>query len=361
MRVTVDGRPRHRHPRRPRRRVHSRGHICPKGPALRELHEDPDRLRRPCAAPPRGWEPIGWDDALDEVAEPAARRPARATGATPSASTSATPPCTATAPRSGAQAARRSRSRTQNRFDPNSQDSNPRLFACMQVYGDVTALPVPDIDRTDSCSILGANPVAVERQHDGARRRARPAARRSASGAGGSSSSIRGAPRRRRSRDAHHFIRPGGDAALLLAMLHVLFAEGARRRGAASARSRPASTQLARARRRASRPSASRPRSGIDAEAIRAPRARARGRARRAVVYGRIGTCQNEFGPVASWLIEALNVVTGNFDREGGVDVRDARGRRRRPRAPRAAAAGTGAAAPACAACPSCSARSPRP
>ena len=38
-----------------------------------------------------------------------------------------------------------------------------------------------------------------------------------------------------------------------------------------------------------------------------------------AAVYGRIGTCTQEFGTLASWLVDVLNVLTGNLDREGGA------------------------------------------
>ena len=57
--------------------VFSRGHICPKGPALRELHDDPDRLRTPVRRSAKGWDPIGWDEAIDEVAQALRRVRAR--------------------------------------------------------------------------------------------------------------------------------------------------------------------------------------------------------------------------------------------------------------------------------------------
>jgi anaerobic selenocysteine-containing dehydrogenase len=49
--------------------VLSRGHICPKGPAMRELHEDPDRLRHPVRRGPGGFTPVRWDEAFTEAAE----------------------------------------------------------------------------------------------------------------------------------------------------------------------------------------------------------------------------------------------------------------------------------------------------
>ena len=38
-----------------------------------------------------------------------------------------------------------------------------------------------------------------------------------------------------------------------------------------------------------------------------------------AVAYGRIGICQQELGTTTSWLIDVLNLLTGNLDREGGA------------------------------------------
>jgi anaerobic selenocysteine-containing dehydrogenase len=39
----------------------------------------------------------------------------------------------------------------------------------------------------------------------------------------------------------------------------------------------------------------------------------------RAVVYGRVGACTQEFGGLTLWLIYCLNAVTGHLDREGGM------------------------------------------
>ena len=47
----------------------SQGHICPKAAALKDLHEDPDRLRRPLKRTADGWQELGWETALDEVAD----------------------------------------------------------------------------------------------------------------------------------------------------------------------------------------------------------------------------------------------------------------------------------------------------
>ncbi len=203
--------------------VFSRGHICPKGPALRELLDDPDRLRTPVRRAGAGWEPISWDTAFSEVA--ARLRAIRARhGRDAIGLYVGNPTVHSHRAALGAQLVTAAFG-TKNRFDPNSQDSAPRLFACMQVYGDVSAIPVPDIDRTDYLLVLGANPAASMGSMmalGDARARLR-----SVRGRGGRV--VLFDPRRTETAaiaDAHHFIRPGGDAALLLALLHVLFAEG---------------------------------------------------------------------------------------------------------------------------------------
>jgi anaerobic selenocysteine-containing dehydrogenase len=46
----------------------SRGHICPKATALKDLYEDPDRLREPLRRAAGRWERIAWQEAFEEVA-----------------------------------------------------------------------------------------------------------------------------------------------------------------------------------------------------------------------------------------------------------------------------------------------------
>ena len=273
LRVTVDGGAGHRRPRRSRRRALARPHL-PEGPGAARAARRSGSAARARAAHGAG---LG---ARSAGTRRSPRRPSgfargrrRSTGATRSASTSATRPCH----NHGAVARWRRRcSRalgTKNRFDPNSQDSNPRLFACLQMYGDLASLPVPDVDRTDFFLDPRRQPGRVERQRDDARRRARPA---------------QGHPRARRARRARRSAphRDGGlgrraplhppraaTRRCSLAMLHVLFAEGLvddeRRRqdGAAG------STRCGRSP-RASRPSAWPRAIGIDAGDD--PRARAR-------------------------------------------------------------------------------------
>jgi anaerobic selenocysteine-containing dehydrogenase len=292
--------------------VFSRGHICPKGPALRDLHEDPDRLTTPLRRTARGWQPVGWDEAL---AETAARLRAirKQHGRDAVGVYIGNPTVHNHRAALGAQLLTLALG-SRNVFNPNSQDSNPRLFACMQVYGDALSMPIVDVDRTDLLVILGANPAAsngsmlslgdVRRRMHGIRER------------GGRMILVD--PRRSETAawcDEHHFIRPGGDAALLLALLHVLFADGVDVRAVDEvAAGREALAALA----ARFAPERVAPAIGIAPDVIRRL-ARELASTPRAAVYGRVGTCQNEFGPLANWLIEALNIVSGHFDREGGV------------------------------------------
>jgi anaerobic selenocysteine-containing dehydrogenase len=293
--------------------VFSHGHICPKGPAMRDLYDDPDRLRRPMRRAGSGFEPTSWEDAFAEASarlhEVQARHGKHAVGVyigNPSVHNhGAILMVQALLTALG----------TRNRFDANSQDANPKLYASLLMFGDFTSITIPDIDRTDFFLVLGANPAAsngsvmtlgdVRGRLKGVRDR------------GGRFVLVD--PRRTETAayaDEHHFIRPGGDPALLLALLQVIFAEGLFDGAAVEkvARGLPALQAIA-ARFPPERVAAA---IGIEAEAIR-DLARGFARAKSAVAYGRVGVCTNEFGPVGSWLVEALNVVTGNFDRPGGA------------------------------------------
>jgi anaerobic selenocysteine-containing dehydrogenase len=293
--------------------VFSRGHICPKGPALREVLEDPDRLRQPMRRTAGGFVPVPWDEALDEAAA-RLREIQRRHGRDAVAFYYGNPIAHSHHAALGMQLLTFAL-RTHNRFDPNSQDSNPKLFACFQMYGDAASLTIPDVDRTDFLLMLGANPAItggslmalgdVRGRLQGIRRR------------GGRMVLLD--PRRNETAawcDEHHFLRPGSDAALLFALLHVLFEE--RRVGERALAVVASGADRLRSLARKFAPERVAERTGLRAESIRAL-ARELSQARRSVIYGRTGTAQNEFGPLATWLLEAINVVTGNFDREGGA------------------------------------------
>src|SRR5258708_7223826 len=224
--------------------------------------------------------------------------------------------------------------RTRDRFDANSQDANPKLFACQKMYGPPLSVPIPAVDRTDHSLIWGATPAASN------------GSLMTLGDVRGRLSSIRKRggkivlidPRRTETAawaSEHHFIRPGADAFFLQALLEHLFPrekldEVAVRRSARG---------LDELRALALRHPAERvaPAVGIEAGELRRI-AHELAAAKRACVYGRVGVCQNPFGATASWLVEALNVVTGNFDRAGGMmfptPAADPRGFGRKPARP---------------------------
>jgi anaerobic selenocysteine-containing dehydrogenase len=205
---------------------------------------------------------------------------------------------------------------TRNLYSASTVDQYPKQMASALMFGTGTTVPVPDLDRTGYVLMLGANPL----QSNGSLMTS-PDVRgrlRAIRARGGKLVVID--PRRTRTAeeaDEHHFIRPGTDAHFLFALAHVLFEEGLARPGE---RLEAMSAGLEDVRRlaRPFTPEAAAPATGIDADEIRRI-ARELAAAPHAAVYGRIGTCTQEFGTLASWLVDVLNFLTGNLDREGGA------------------------------------------
>ena len=293
--------------------VLSAGHVCAKGVGLRELLSDPDRLRTPVRRTAAGWQAIGWEEAFAEITRKL-KAIQRKHGRDAVGLYVGNPVAHSHRAALGSQLLTAALG-TKNRFDPNSQDGAPRLFACWQVYGDALALPVPDVDRTEFRLLLGANPAASNGSMvalGDARKRLKAIVKR-----GGRIVLID--PRRTETAawcTQHAAIRPGGDAALLLGMLHVLFAEGRVAKDAIASFADGLVELEALAARFA--PERVGPAIDIPADTIRQV-ARDFGAAGSACAYGRIGIAQGEFGPLASWLVEVLNIVTGNLGRAGGA------------------------------------------
>jgi anaerobic selenocysteine-containing dehydrogenase len=293
--------------------VFSRGHVCPKAVALKDLHEDPDRLRQPLRRTPTGMQPIGWDDAF-ELVEDRLEGVRRQHGRDAIAFYFGNPSAHSHRAALGVPLLGLAL-RSKNVFSPNSQDANPRLFACLHMYGDPLAVPVVDIDRCDHLLMLGANPAASNGSMWAlGDPRGRLQALRKRGGR-----IVLLDPRRTETAalsDEHHFVRPGSDAALLMSLLHVLFAERLVDPLAVDAIADGRTALEAAA--RSFSPERAAPAVGLEAQLIRRL-ARDLASAKRAAVYGRLGLCHGPFGIAASWLVEAINVVTGNFDREGGA------------------------------------------
>jgi anaerobic selenocysteine-containing dehydrogenase len=291
----------------------SRGHICPKGVALADVQNDPDRLRRPLRRRGERWEEVGWDEALDEaamrIAEVQQRDGNDAVGLYVGNPTNASHSAflfldlLATS------------LDTRNRFTANSVDALPRLLTSSLLYGRQTSLPVPDIDRSSFLLVLGANPLvsngSVMTVPDVGRRLRELRER------GGRWVVVD--PRRTESAsvaDEHHFIRPGTDALFLAAMLHTLFAEQriAPRHLVEMLDGLDQLPELL----SPFTPEAVAQAVGVEAATI-ARLARDFASAPSAACYGRMGTSTQEFGTLATWLIDLLNILTGNLDRPGGA------------------------------------------
>jgi anaerobic selenocysteine-containing dehydrogenase len=293
--------------------VFSHGHICPKAVALKDVHEDPDRLRRPLRRTATGWEEVSWEVALDEAAARLAQVQ-RAHGRSAVALYQGNPTVHNYGAILGGQIFARTL-RTRSLFSATSVDQLPHMLASLLMFGHQLLLPVPDIDRTDFMLILGANPVAsngslmtaagVERRLKAIRAR------------GGRIVVVD--PRRTETAalaGEHLPIRPGTDALLLFALVHTVLAEGLVKDNPLLTRSDGLGALRAAA--QAFTPEAVAGRTGIAAETTRAL-ARDFAAAPSAVAYGRVGVSTQEFGGLCCWLINVLNLLTGNLDRAGGA------------------------------------------
>ncbi|WP_334662873.1 molybdopterin-dependent oxidoreductase [Streptomyces cyaneofuscatus] len=313
--------------------IFSRGFICPKGASFGGLDADPDRLRVPLVRGEDGeLREASWDEAFDRIA---ARIPALAEAHGPQAvgvvlgnpnvhtmAGSLYPPLLLAA------------LRTRNVFTASTLDQMPKHVSSGLLFGDANAIPVPDLDRTDHLLLIGANPL----ESNGSLCTAPdfPGRLRALRRRGGTLTVID--PRRTRTArlaDRHVAIRPGADALLLAAMAHVLLEEKLTDPGALAEHLEGAD-ELAVALADFT-PDAVAAACDVDAATITAL-ARELAAAPTAAVYGRIGSCTVEHGTLASWLVDVLNILTGNLDRPGGALFPLSA----TARAPRAAAPGKG-------------------
>lgn len=290
----------------------SRGHVCPKGVAQKDLHHDPDRLRQPLIRESGGWRECSFEEAYDLVARRLTDLQ-RDHGRDGVGFYYGNPTGHDYKAMFGVLAwARLLGSR--NVFSSNSVDAHPRMLASLQLYGNQALLPVPDIGRTDYLVVMGANPVvshgSVMTAPDTRRRLKAVRAR------GGRMVVID--PRYTETAaiaDEHLPIRPGTDALFLLSVIHEL-ARGDR----VSPEAKEVATGVDELLEIAAdySPEATQARTGVDAADVRRL-AREFAGAERAVWYGRMGTSTQAFGCVSTWLIDAINVLTGNFDHPGGA------------------------------------------
>lgn len=295
----------------------SRGHICPKAIALKDIHEDPDRLRGPVkrvadASGASHWQAISWQEALDTTAEKLLET-VDEHGVNALGIYMGNP----TVHNYGMmthQGQLFRYFRTNNRFSATSVDQLPHHLAALWLFGHKLMFPIPDIDRSDYFLMLGANPVASNGSIwtvPDIRRRIKDFKAR-----GGRLVVID--PRRTETAalaSEHHFITPGTDALLLAALLHTLFAEALVDLGPLA----PFTTGLDTVAEAMApfTPEFAAPHTGIDADTIR-QMARDFAGARAAICYGRMGVSTQAYGALSQWLIQLLNIATGNLDKTGG-------------------------------------------
>ena len=291
----------------------SKGYICPKAYALKELQDDPDRVRRPLKRTDRGWQEISWQDAYAEAGENLLRIRDRY-GPESLAIYLGNP----AAHNLGSMIYGRVLIRalgSHQRFSATSVDQLPKMVSSSMLFGEPLSMAVPDVDRTDFFLVIGANPMVSNGSLMTAP--AMPKRLRALKQRGGKLVVVD--PRRSetaRLADLHLPIRPGTDALFLFALVHTLFEEGLVRPG----RLEPMidGIETVRAMAKEFSPETVAARVGIEAAATRRL-ARDLAAAPSAACYGRIGTCTQEFGTLASWLVDVVNVLTGNFDRPGGA------------------------------------------
>jgi anaerobic selenocysteine-containing dehydrogenase len=294
--------------------VFSKGFICPKGVSIKELHDDPDRVRTPLVKQADGsFAAVSWDEAFAEIDR---RLPPilEAGGRDAVAAYIGNPSSHSLAFLLYGKVLLKALG-TKNVFTASTVDQYPKQAASAMLFGTGLTIAIPDLDRTDYFLCLGANPLASNGSLmtvPDARGRIRAIRAR-----GGTVVVVD--PRRSRTAqeaDEHLPIRPGTDALLLMALLHVIFDEGLETLGAADGLVE--GLDEVRALAAGFAPEAVAGPTGLDAARIRAI-ARDLAAAPSAAVYGRIGTTTQAFGTTTSWLIDVLNIVTGNLDRPGGV------------------------------------------
>lgn len=293
--------------------VFSQGFICPKGASFGELDADPDRLRTPLVRKDGELRRASWQEAFDTIA--ARMRPLIEEHGPDAVAVVLGNPNVHTMAGGLYPPLLLATLRTRSIFTASTLDQMPKHVSSGLLFGSAAAIPVPDLDRTAHLLLLGANPL----ESNGSLCTAPdfPGRLKALRRRGGTLTVVD--PRRTRTAalaDRHIAIRPGTDALLLAALVHVLFAEGLTDLGELA----PYVTGVdeVRASLMEFTPDAVAGACDMDADEIRAI-ARELAAAPSAAVYGRIGSCTVEHGTLASWLVDVLNILTGNLDRPGGA------------------------------------------
>jgi anaerobic selenocysteine-containing dehydrogenase len=291
----------------------SAGYACPKGIAMTDVQNDPDRVLHPLRRTPSGdFERVSWETALADIGDRLrAVRDAHGAGSigwymgNPGAfSYSHTLWVKGFLDALG----------SPHYYSAGSQDVNNRFAASALLYGSPLVVPIPDLNRTSFLLMLGANPIV---SHGSVLTAPRVRDQLHAIVARGGRVVVVDPRRSETARQFEHVaVTPDTDVWLLLSLLNVVFAEGLadRRFLARWTRDADALEQLV----VPHPPEETEARTGVPAETVRAL-ARDFAAADGAAAYGRTGSCLGRHGTVVAFLIDALCAVTGNLDRPGGA------------------------------------------
>ena len=290
----------------------SQGFICPKGVAIQDLHTDPNRIREPLQRTKGGWRPIAWDDAFNEAAENLTRirerDGRRALGlylGNPNVHN-----ITAAAAIPTFQRALGAKSK----FSATSVDQLPHMFAAFHMFGHQLMIPIPDIDRSDFIVIMGANPAASNGSLMTAPNYMKRLSR--LQDRGGKAVVVDPRMTETAKKASQHIpIRPGTDALLLAAWVHELLSDDRALQKLPDWVDLP--HQLIQ-KFEAYTPERVAKRTGVPAE-VQRNLFREFKEAKRSVLYTRIGVCTQEFGGLAAWLANVVNILSGRLDEPGGV------------------------------------------
>ncbi|WP_040508418.1 molybdopterin oxidoreductase family protein [Leptospira wolffii] len=290
----------------------SRGHLCAKGPELKNLHEDKDRLKKPLKRTADGWVQVTWEEALTDIAKRLFEIQSKY-GFDSVAIYSGNP----TVHNYGSMLMGQrfaNRLKSKNKFSATSVDQLPHQLLSYLMFGHQLLVPIPDIDRTNFFLILGGNPFASNgslMSVPDVKKRLKDIQER-----GGKYVVVD--PRRTETAnhaDEHLFIRPNTDVFFLLAFIHVLYRDGLVKPSdlysiKESESLRSLSSQFP--------PEKVSGVTGIPAETIERV-ATEFAKTEGAVCYGRVGVSTQTFGSLCQWLINSINILTGNMDFVGGA------------------------------------------
>jgi len=292
--------------------VLSKGHICPKAVALQDLYQDKDRLKTPVKRKQFGWQNITWDEAFDEITsklktiqEKYGNNSVGAYRGNPNVHNLGmmlfgTPFIQSL--------------RTQQKYSATSVDQLPHHISSLKMFGHNMLIPIPDIDHTDFMIIMGGNPAvsngSMMTSPDFSNRLKAIQKR------GGQFVVID--PRfteTAKFSNQHYYIKPGKDALLLLSLIYVIFDENLDKKNQLE----PHLKDWNKIKNLAKDYSPEKVATlvGISKNEIE-NLARNFAKAKTAVFYGRLGVSTQEFGGICQWLINVLNIITGNFDKKGG-------------------------------------------